>query len=249
MLTMPIYDMIMLPGITFYFKNDLFQKLGYEKAETGEELLFIMMKTDKERNTLTPEDFYPIGISGKIESIDEEGNYCIHTGERVDFSDFEVDGLEVRATAAVRPEIDDITEEEEHQIFGRIQSVLLNYVKNFQWGPLARNYFMHWKTVSEILCAVSGYLGITWEDKYRILAADSRKERCELIEHVLREAIEMNKVGEEAETAQKESNEQLYREAAIKKQIDILQKQLDDMHPDNVSDVRRFEKKLSESGM
>lgn len=249
MMTMPIYDMIMLPGITFYFKKDLFQKLGYEKAEAGEEILFIMLKSDKERNTLTEEDFYSVGISGRIESIDEEGNYCIHTGDRVDFSDFEVTGQVIQASAAIRPEIEDITEEEERQIFERIQSVLLNYVKNFQWGPLARNYFLHWKTVSEILCAVSGYLGIAWEDKYRILMTDSKKERCRLIEHVLREAIEMTKVGEEAETAQKESNEQLYREAAIKKQIDILQKQLDEMHPENVSDVRRFEKKLNESGM
>lgn len=249
MMTMPIYDMMMLPGITFYFKNDLFQKLGYEKVQVGEDILFLMMKSDKERSTLTEEDFYPIGISGKIESIDEEGNYCIHTGDRVDFSDFEGSGQSIQATASIRPEIDDLAPEEERKIFERIQGVLLNYVKNFQWGPLARNYFLHWKTVDEVLCAVSGYLGITWEEKYRILVTDSKKERCELIEQVLREAIEMTKVGEEAETAQKESNEQLYREAAIKKQIEILQRQLDEMHPENVSDVRRFEKKLEESGM
>ena len=43
--------------------------------------------------------------------------------------------------------------------------------------------------------------------------------------------------------------EQLYREAAIKKQIDYLQKELDEMHPENISDVRAFEKKIQESGM
>ena len=57
------------------------------------------------------------------------------------------------------------------------------------------------------------------------------------------------RVSEEAENAQKQSNEQLYRESAIKKQIEILQKQLDAMHPENVSDVRRFELKIQESGM
>lgn len=249
MMTMPIYDMIMLPGITFYFKSEIFERMGYTQVDAGEDILFIMIKSDKEQNMLTEEDFYPIGISGRIESVDEEGNYRIHTGDRVDFSDFEIEGTTIQATASVRPEIEDITPEEERQSYERIQRMLINYVKNFQWGALARNYFMHWKSVSEILCAVSGYLGISWEDKYRIMETDSRKERCELIEHVLREAIEINKISEEAETAQKESNEQLYREAAIKKQIDILQKQLDAMHPENVSDVRRFELKLSESGM
>ena len=28
-MTMPIYDMMMLPDITFYFKRDIFEKMGY----------------------------------------------------------------------------------------------------------------------------------------------------------------------------------------------------------------------------
>lgn len=57
------------------------------------------------------------------------------------------------------------------------------------------------------------------------------------------------KVSSEAQEAQKGDQEQLYREAAIKKQIDYLQKELDEMHPENISDVRAFEKKIQESGM
>ena len=41
----------------------------------------------------------------------------------------------------------------------------------------------------------------------------------------------------------------MYRESALKKQIEFLQRQLDEMHPENISDVRRFEKKIQESGM
>ena len=56
-------------------------------------------------------------------------------------------------------------------------------------------------------------------------------------------------VGEEAEEAQKEIHEQVYRESAIKKQIELLQQQLDEMHPENISDVRKFETKIAQSGM
>ena len=59
----------------------------------------------------------------------------------------------------------------------------------------------------------------------------------------------MTRVSEEAAAAQKDDHEQLYREAALKKQIDYLQKELDDMHPENVSDVRKFEKKIAKAGM
>ena len=56
-------------------------------------------------------------------------------------------------------------------------------------------------------------------------------------------------MGEEAEEAQKEIHEQVYRESAIKKQIELLQQQLDEMHPENISDVRKFETKIAQSGM
>ena len=70
-----------------------------------------------------------------------------------------------------------------------------------------------------------------------------------MISAAISEFMEIAKVSEEAQNAQKDNQEQLYREAAIKKQIDYLQRELDEMHPENISDVRRFEKKIQESGM
>ena len=249
MFTMPVYDMMLLPGVKFYFKKDIFQQMGNQDAKAGDDVLFLMQRTDKDRKDLTPEDFYPVGVSGKLDSVDNEGNIRIRTVARVDLSDLEMAEDGILANASIRPDTEDITPEEEKAIFDRVKNVLLNYISQFQWGVLARNYVLHWKNLEETLCAVSGYIHIPWEDKYRIIETDSRKERCELIEKAIREAIEVNRVGVEAENAQKENNERLYREAALKKQIELLQQELDDMHPENVSDVRRFEQKIEASGM
>lgn len=249
MFTMPVYDMMLLPGVTFYFKKDIFQQLGNQDAKAGDDVLFLMQRTDKDRKDLTPEDFYPVGVSGKLDSVDNEGNIRIRTVARVDLSDLEMAEDDILANASIRPDTEDITPEEEKAIFDRVKNVLLNYISQFQWGVLARNYVLHWKNLEETLCAVSGYIHIPWEDKYRIIETDSRKERCELIEKAIREAIEVNRVGVAAENAQKENNERLYREAALKKQIELLQQELDDMHPENVSDARRFEQKIEASGM
>ena len=249
MFTMPVYDMMLLPGVTFYFKKDIFQQMGNQDAKAGDDVLFLMQRTDKDRKDLTPEDFYPVGVSGKLDSVDNEGNIRIRTVARVDLSDLEMAEDGILANASIRPDTEDITPEEEKAIFDRVKNVLLNYISQFQWGVLARNYVLHWKNLEETLCAVSGYIHIPWEDKYRIIGTDSRKERCELIEKAIREAIEVNRVGVAAENAQKENNERLYREAALKKQIELLQQELDDMHPENISDVRRFEQKIEASGM
>ena len=35
MIVVPIYDMIILPGVTFYFKQDVFQELEIEDVKEG----------------------------------------------------------------------------------------------------------------------------------------------------------------------------------------------------------------------
>lgn len=53
----------------------------------------------------------------------------------------------------------------------------------------------------------------------------------------------------ELQKKQNDNHEKLYREQAIKKQIEVLQKELDEMHPENLTDIRKFELKIANSGM
>ena len=92
-------------------------------------------------------------------------------------------------------------------------------------------------------------LQISNEEKFAILAEDSVARRAEKMEKAFYESLELFKVNREAQSAQKENNEQLYREQAIRKQIDFLQDELDKLHPENVTDVQKFEQKIRESGM
>ena len=69
------------------------------------------------------------------------------------------------------------------------------------------------------------------------------------MEKILYENLEMFHVNNEARNAQEEGYQKVYREQAIKKQIEYLQKELDEMHPENITDVRRFQVKIEESGM
>lgn len=249
MMIIPIYDLLMLPAVTFFFKKDILPENYISSEHTGEEILFLMQKTDKERENLTPEDFFSVGITGKIDSIDEEGNVRIRTRERVDISEVEVTEEELHACATIRAEIQDISEEEEKEKFDKVKKELMRFVQGFPWGMWARGFIFHWKSFGEAACALSTYLNITWDEKYQILETDSRRQQCEMIQEAVYELMEVFRVGEEAESVQQENQEKLYRESALRKQIDILQNQLDEMHPENISDVRRFETRIKESGM
>ena len=249
MIVVPIYDMIVLPGVTFYFKQDVFQELEIEDVKEGEELIFLYQKEDKERQSLTAEDFYPIGVEGKVEGIDRDGNINVRTFHRVDIHNIEVTEGNISLEAVNRDEIEDIDAQECQMRFEKMRTSLLRFAQGFQWGVWARSYILHWKSISEVVSALSSYLNLTNEERYQIVETDVLSQRIEKMEHAVYEFIEVTRVGEEAENAQQERHEKVYREDAIKKQIDFLQRQLDEMHPENVSDVRRFEQKIEESGM
>ena len=248
MITLPISDLLLLPGVTFFFKKDVFPGGEITAESVGEDILFVMEKEEKEQ--MTPYDFYPIGVIGAIDSVDNEGNVRVKVRERVQISDIELekDGV-ITADASILPDVDDFPKEEEKALFEKMKQDILRFIKGFPWGVWARGVILHWKNVEEIGCALSSYFNITWEEKYGIIETDSKRERCKKIEEAVYEFMEVFQVGEEAEEAQKEIHEQVYRESAIKKQIELLQQQLDEMHPENISDVRKFETKIAQSGM
>lgn len=248
MITLPISDLLLLPGVTFFFKKDVFPSGEITAESVGEDILFVMEKEEKEQ--MTPDDFYSIGVIGAIDSVDDEGNVRVKVRERVQISDIELekDGV-ITADASILPDVDDFPKEEAKALFEKMKQDILRFIKGFPWGVWARGVILHWKNVEEIGCALSSYFNITWEEKYGIIETDSKRERCKKIEEAVYEFMEVFQVGEEAEEAQKEIHEQVYRESAIKKQIELLQQQLDEMHPENISDVRKFETKIAQSGM
>lgn len=248
MFIQPVYNILLLPDVTYYFKKDFFaERAGELKPDT--DLLFVLLKNESEGDRLQAEDFYPVGLSARVENISEEDVIQIRTTDRVEILSPAVESGAIRAAFAVRPSIDDLPGREQQQIFSKVRADLLRFVQGYQWGLWARGFILQRKNIYDLVSSLSEYLNLSVQEKYDILAADSVKARYSLIEKAFNEFMEVAKVSVEAQEAQKDGQEQLYREAALKKQIDYLQKELDDMHPENISDVRKFEKKIAESGM
>ena len=249
MTIIPIHDMILLPGISFYFKKEAYYQWQLAEAKAGDELLFLLQKEQKELKDTSAEDFYPIGFSAEVVSIDADGTVQVKVKERVDVYDIENAEGTLSAAASVRPVVKDISQEEKRAKFEKIRSSYLQFVQNFQWGVWARNIILRWGSLEEMICSSASYLDLSWPEKYEIMETDSELHRTQLIEHAIYGFIEESKVAEEAQEAQQESHDQSYREAAIRKQLGFLQRQLDEMHPDEVSEVRQFEEKINASGM
>ena len=246
MILVPTYNTVVLPGSKIYFRKDYLQEAGVDKISVGEKVTFLYLKEPKDRD-ITMDDIYPIAVAGQVLSIDDEGGANLEAFGRInveyiDFKNQNVVGVQ-------RPEINDLDPQSANTMIIGLRDELLNYVTKFQWGLMARGYVLAWKNMNELMVGLSPFMNITPEEKYAVLAEDSTKARAGLIAKYAREFMAINEVSEEAKQAQKEIHEKAYREDAIKKQINFLQKALDDMHPENISEVRKFEEKIENSGM
>ncbi len=248
MITISYYNMLSLPDVSCYFRLDYLKERSDKPISAGDKVLFLMLKQEAKDGRLSPENIYPIATRGVVDSI--EGEWALlRTTSRVDLDAIEVDGKHVRVQLRTRPEISDQDLEEQQERFLRMRSDMLDALEGTQWLMGARNSIMAWRNLNELITFTSSMLQISGEEKYAILAEDSVSKRTDMMEKAFYGSLELFKVNKEAQAAQQQSNEQLYREQAIRKQIGFLLDELDKLHPENVTDIQKFEQKIRQSGM
>ena len=180
MIVRPMYNLVLLPDVNYYFKNDFLKDWSPVQIEAQERILFLVLRDNKPREELQPEDFYPIGVSARIDSIEEDGSIHVHTLERVDISEIEIHDGYIEAEACVRAEVDDLPKEEESERFTRIQRALLQFVQKYQWGMWARSYILQWNNMEEAVCTLTEYLNLTPDEKYQILFVTGKNNYKEI---------------------------------------------------------------------
>jgi len=250
MTVVPVYNAIVVPDSNIFFAIDAYKKMTGRAPFEGEKVILMMLRADDSREDLEKDSFYPIGVSGVITEVNAGGYLVIRTHGRVHFDEITVySDHTIELSVSRKPDIEDLDPAYESERLEKLKKVVIDYTSQFQWGALTRAYADQWTNIGEIASIMSPWLGISNQERYALLAEDSKKARSEALEKILYENLEQFHVNNEARNAQEEGYQKVYREQAIKKQIEYLQKELDEMHPENITDVRRFQVKIEESGM
>ena len=139
MVTIPVYDIILLPGVCFYFRKEAYEKWNLTDASEGESLLFLLMKEQKPLTELTPEDFCDIGFSAHVESIDSEAIMTVRVDSRVRVIEVREEEGTTAATISPLEDVEDITEAEKQQRFEQIRESYPAFISGFPWGVWVKN--------------------------------------------------------------------------------------------------------------
>ena len=250
MISIPLYNVLLVPNANVYFKTDQFRYLARRNAEVNDRVILLACKEDQKREDMTDDSFYPIGVTGVVKEVNPAGYIVVRTTGRVKLDMVGVNpDHSIEITMSRCREIDDLDENVEREHFERLEENIRENLKGFEWGEQAAGYLDQFTSLSEVAVAMSIWFKMSAQEKYDILANDSARERFDMMEKAVYEFMEVSKASNQAASAQQEDYQKIYRESAIKKQIEYLQRELDEMHPENVSDVRKFEVKIEESGM
>ena len=251
MLIIPIYDSIVLPHSTMYIPKENIVDLGGRQVEVNDKIIFLVCKERLNYSKISKSAFQKIGVSGVIADIDKNGLVTIYTKERINILKFRKTKIENNYEIEInlREEVDDISIEEETSKLMKMKSELTNFIKDNQWSFMVRAYIMQWKSLNEVICAISSWLPNSEEEKYALLKEDSKKKRTEKIEKMIYEYINIESITKSAKNKEDEDLKKMYKETSIRKQIDYLEKELEEMNPDCVSETSEFERKIEKSGM
>ena len=95
-------------------------------------------------------------------------------------------------------------------------------------------------SIEEAATSLSPWLSAGSEERYHVLTFASQRGRVEALEQLIYAFIEVARASAEAMELQKYEYEQNMKEQALRRQIEVLQRELDEMHPEDASDLARF---------
>ena len=250
MLVVPVYNKLITPYSDIYFRTEDFQNMSGREPSPDEKVVLLVSKKQETRAEHTDESFYPIGVSGVVSEIGREGYVAVKTMNRVNVDMVYVNpNHSIDLTISRRQDIQDLDETESYQKLVALRKAVVEASENYTWGEWMKQFVGNLDTIGSLAAVLSPWLHLSNEQRYAVLAEDSSRKRTEMLEQILYEFLEVAKVTGEANASSQKEYQDAYRESAIKKQMAYLQKELDDMHPETVSDVRKFEKKIKEAGM
>ena len=246
-----VRDRTVMPDTTVYMQaGDLFYT-GGSLPEPGEQVLLVPMPEGTWDREKAEDRLYPIGVIAAVTECMFQDYIAFVTSSRMIWSDLE-EGADGRlyADESMIEDKEIVEPFRAGMQFARLLDSYSGFLDNVQGGDVFKKHVLpKLRSVTDLFCMLTIWFRFEEEDRLYLLGEDSEQKRAERMEKMLREALASMELSHGGAVERVMENERNYRETAIRKQIAFLEKQLDEMHPEGMSDIRMFEKRLEESGM
>lgn len=248
----PVYNTIILPDVQYHLLLDILSEEEKSSLKEEETVLLLPLKEVKQRDEIEAEDFYDLGVLARIQEVKEieEGIiFKIETIKKVKTENLIVTENYIEADYEILEEKSDITPEGEQELFEFIKKTATEIALYFPQGERVLEHMQRWSTLNEWISVLGQYTGLSVPEKYALLKTDSVKERGTMISDNLIKLKATLDLQADLKKRYQDTQGSAYKEAAIHKQIELLQQELDSMNPEEKSEEDRFEEKIEQAGM
>lgn len=245
MSVLPLYGVLVAPGVNIHVKKEEYEEIALKPPQMHEDVVIILAQESKPRYTYTKDDFYARGVRGWVSDVAADGFVTIHLNARVGIEEITIhDDATIDVAVHELPEINDVPEEERIARLTAIKQALENFSNNYSWGEKVLPFIEDFATIEAAGVFLSPWLSATAEERYRVLSYGNKRGRMECIEQIIYSFIEVARSSAEAMEMQKYEYEQTMREQTIRRQIEVLENELHEMHPEEGDELDQFAARL-----
>ena len=205
MIVVPVYEKTLAPDSTVFLLTEQLRRYSGDKGVAyNEKIVFLVAKENISLSELSEDSFYPIGISGIVKDI-QQGYLTIRTQYRVNVENVVVmPDHTIQLTMSRRPETEDLDEAVEAGKLRALKDEMKKFSSGAGWGGNGGYFVDQIDSIGSMVCMMSRAMQYSNEERYAILAEDSKAKRTELIEKMLYEFMEVGRIANEAATSQQE---------------------------------------------
>ena len=250
---LPVYDTVILPDVDYQINIPEVSEEEKSRIKIdNNRCLVVPLKEGKNRAEIKPEDFHELGVEMEVIQIGETPVGFVlqgHSRDKVRVSEITVaaDGL-MEADCEPIEEIMDVTAEAEKKLMDSLKETSIEIAGHIKGGNFVVRFIRELKTLNTYASRLCPFFDMTPEEKYALLETDSFKERGLLVRESLMRfkgsvelQIDLNNMDDPEQNS--------YKKRAITKQIGMLQKELDAMDPDAVSEEDEMAKRIEAAHM
>ena len=248
----PMYDTVLLPDVDYQLNIGSLSEAEKSRIKIdNSRCILLPLRENKDHEELTSEDFYPLGVLvADAEAIVTPMGTILrgHSLDKVCVTDITNYSGSIIGTGEPVQEVMDVTVDGEKKLLDALKETTIELAGHIKGGEQAVEYIRSVRTVNSFAAMFCQLFDMTVEEKYALLRTNSFKERGLLVKEALmkfRGTIEMQLELNRMNDPEAES----YKRAAITKQIGLLQRELDSMDPEAVSEEDEMLAKIEAAGM
>jgi len=252
-MVIPVSDTVLLPGMIHTLR---LSKMSEEELENlAKEHKFniaLSLKQNFNKNQLTEEDFYRVGVSFEVSEIEktEKGHQVrIKVLDRVEVKALSIGNDSISVGFEIASDVIDLTEKSQEEMVEYVKKVTREVSENFKGSDQFMKMIEEQKDLNKLIGYLAQFMPLSNQERYDLIETQSLKERSlKFMDYLLKQKETLKLQFEMTEKLTEKANKN-YRESVLREQLKAIQSELNEGKSEGSKKDKDYLNKIEEAQM